>query len=119
MKIEGADEVIEKIAAITNAGIPVCAHLGLTPQSVGVLGGYRVQGKDARAARISLEDAKKCEEAGAFAVVLECIPKQLAEEVAKALTVPVIGIGAGADADGQVLVFHDILGYGVDAWQNL
>ncbi|WP_042457781.1 3-methyl-2-oxobutanoate hydroxymethyltransferase [Neobacillus dielmonensis] len=114
VKLEGADDVIEKIAALTKAGIPVCSHLGLTPQSVGVLGGYKVQGKDAEAARKLLDDAKKCEQAGAFAVVLECVSKQLAEEVAKSLVIPVIGIGAGVHVDGQVLVYHDILGYGVD-----
>ncbi|MDM5331249.1 3-methyl-2-oxobutanoate hydroxymethyltransferase [Neobacillus sp. CF12] len=114
VKLEGADEVIEKITALTRAGIPVCGHLGLTPQSVGVLGGYKVQGKDATAARKLLDDAKKCEEAGAFAIVLECVPKQLAEEVSKLLSIPVIGIGAGVEVDGQVLVYHDILGYGVE-----
>ena len=114
VKLEGADEVIEKIAALTNAGIPVCAHLGLTPQSVGVLGGYKVQGKDAQAAKKLIKDAKKCEEAGAFAIVLECVPKQLAGEVSKTVSIPVIGIGAGLDVDGQVLVYHDILGYGVE-----
>lgn len=114
VKMEGADEVIGKIAALTRAGIPACAHLGLTPQSVGVLGGYKVQGKNAAAAKKLFEDAKKCEAAGAFAIVLECVPKQLASEISKALTIPVIGIGAGADVDGQVLVFHDILGYGVE-----
>ncbi|MCM2531843.1 3-methyl-2-oxobutanoate hydroxymethyltransferase [Neobacillus pocheonensis] len=114
VKIEGANDVIEKIASLTNAGIPVCAHLGLTPQSVGVLGGYKVQGKEAGAAKKLIEDAKKCEEAGAFAVVLECVPKQLADEVTKTLSIPVIGIGAGVGVDGQVLVYHDILGYGVE-----
>ncbi|ETI66623.1 3-methyl-2-oxobutanoate hydroxymethyltransferase [Neobacillus vireti] len=114
VKLEGADEVIEKISALTKAGIPVCAHLGLTPQSVGVLGGYKVQGKDAHAAKKLIEDAKECEKAGAFAVVLECVPKQLAEEVAKSISIPVIGIGAGINVDGQVLVYHDILGYGVE-----
>ncbi|NRD80549.1 3-methyl-2-oxobutanoate hydroxymethyltransferase [Bacillus sp. BRMEA1] len=114
VKLEGADEVIDHISALTRAGIPVCSHLGLTPQSVGVLGGYKVQGKDATAANKLLDDAKKCEAAGAFAVVLECVPKQLAEEVTKALTIPVIGIGAGIEVDGQVLVYHDILGYGVE-----
>lgn len=114
VKIEGADDVVEKIKYLTKAGIPVCAHLGLTPQSVGVLGGYKVQGKDAEAARKLLEDAKKVEEAGAFMVVFECIPKQLAAEAAKELTIPVIGIGAGPEVDGQVLVYHDILGYGVE-----
>lgn len=114
VKLEGADEVIEKITALTRAGIPVCGHLGLTPQSVGVLGGYKVQGKDAHAARKLMEDAKKVEQAGAFALVLECVPKQLAEEVARTVAIPVIGIGAGMDVDGQVLVYHDILGYGVE-----
>jgi 3-methyl-2-oxobutanoate hydroxymethyltransferase len=114
VKLEGADEVIEKITALTRAGIPVCGHLGLTPQSVGVLGGYKVQGKDAQAARKLMDDAKQCEAAGAFAIVLECVPKQLAEEVAKSISIPVIGIGAGIDVDGQVLVYHDILGYGVE-----
>jgi 3-methyl-2-oxobutanoate hydroxymethyltransferase len=114
VKLEGADVVVDKIAALTKAGIPVCAHLGLTPQSVGVLGGYKVQGKEASAARKLIEDAKKCEQAGAFAVVLECIPKQLANEVTKVLSIPVIGIGAGIEVDGQVLVYHDVLGYGVD-----
>lgn len=114
VKIEGADEVIEKITALTKAGIPVCGHLGLTPQSVGVLGGYKVQGRDAEAAKKLLEDAKKVEEAGAFAVVLECVPKQLAAEITKSVAIPVIGIGAGLEVDGQVLVYHDILGYGVE-----
>ncbi|KAB2338299.1 3-methyl-2-oxobutanoate hydroxymethyltransferase [Cytobacillus depressus] len=114
VKVEGAGEVIASIEALTNAGIPVMAHLGLTPQSVGVLGGYKVQGKDAEAARKLIEDAKKCEEAGAFAVVLECVPKQLAKEVSESISIPTIGIGAGIHADGQVLVYHDVLSYGVD-----
>ncbi|MCM3114606.1 3-methyl-2-oxobutanoate hydroxymethyltransferase [Neobacillus sp. MER 74] len=114
VKLEGADDVLEKITALTKAGIPVCAHLGLTPQSVGVLGGYKVQGKDAEAARKLIDDAKKCEQAGAFAIVLECVPKQLAEEITQSLSIPIIGIGAGIDVDGQVLVYHDILGYGVE-----
>jgi 3-methyl-2-oxobutanoate hydroxymethyltransferase len=114
VKLEGADEVIEKISSLTKAGIPVCAHLGLTPQSVGVLGGYKVQGKDQLSARKLIDDAKECERAGAFAVVLECVPKQLTEEITESLSIPVIGIGAGLHADGQVLVYHDILGYGVD-----
>jgi 3-methyl-2-oxobutanoate hydroxymethyltransferase len=114
VKLEGADEVIENITALTRAGIPVCGHLGLTPQSVGVLGGYKVQGKDAQAARKLMDDARKVEEAGAFALVLECVPKQLAEEVSRTVAIPVIGIGAGMDVDGQVLVYHDILGYGVE-----
>ena len=114
VKLEGADEVIGHISALTKAGVPVVAHLGLTPQSVGVLGGYKVQGKSADAAKKLIDDARKCEEAGAFAVVLECVPKQLAEQVSQALTIPTIGIGAGAEVDGQVLVYHDIITYGVD-----
>jgi 3-methyl-2-oxobutanoate hydroxymethyltransferase len=114
VKLEGADAVLDKIAALTHAGIPVCGHLGLTPQSVGVLGGYKVQGKDAHGAQKLLKDAKKVEEAGAFALVLECVPKQLAAEVSKSISIPVIGIGAGLNVDGQVLVYHDILGYGVE-----
>lgn len=114
VKIEGADEVIDHMRALTNAGVPVCAHLGLTPQSVGVLGGYKVQGKDAEAAKKLLEDAKKCEEAGAFMLVLECVPKQIAKEISKSLKIPTIGIGAGVDCDGQVLVFHDVVTYGVE-----
>lgn len=114
VKLEGAGKVIEHIAVLTEAGIPVCAHLGLTPQTVGVLGGYKVQGKDAASAKKLLEDAKKCEEAGAFALLLECVPKQLAEEVTKTLSIPIIGIGAGLDVDAQVLVYHDILDYGVE-----
>ncbi|NOU82744.1 3-methyl-2-oxobutanoate hydroxymethyltransferase [Paenibacillus sp. LMG 31459] len=114
VKLEGADDVIEHIAALTSAGIPSCAHLGLTPQTVGILGGYKVQGKDAVAAKKLLEDAKKCEAAGAFALLLECVPRQLAAEVSQVLSIPVIGIGAGADVDAQVLVYHDILGYGVE-----
>lgn len=114
MKLERADEVVKHIAALTRAGISVCSHLGLTPQTVRFLGGYKVQEKDALAAKKSMEDAKKCEAAGAFALLLECIPRQLAEEVTKALSIPVIGIGAGLDVDAQVLVYHDILGYGVE-----
>jgi len=114
VKVEGGDEVIDHIRALTRAGVPVMAHLGLTPQSVGVLGGYKVQGKSADAAMKLIEDAKKCEEAGAFAVVLECVPKQLAKQVSESLTIPTIGIGAGMDVDGQVLVYHDIITYGVE-----
>ncbi|AZV44113.1 3-methyl-2-oxobutanoate hydroxymethyltransferase [Peribacillus asahii] len=114
VKVEGAGEVVEKIAAMTNAGIPVVAHLGLTPQSVGVLGGYKVQGKSLEAAQQLLEDAKKCEAAGALAIVFECVPHQVGTLVTEALSIPTIGIGAGVDTDGQVLVYHDILSYGVD-----
>ncbi len=113
VKMEGAGDVITKIKAMTDAGIPVVAHLGLTPQSVGVLGGYKVQGKTSEAAVKLLEDAKKCEEAGAMAVVLECVPYQVAEHISNELIIPTIGIGAGNGTDGQVLVYHDVLLYGV------
>ncbi|MFI8493866.1 3-methyl-2-oxobutanoate hydroxymethyltransferase [Peribacillus butanolivorans] len=114
VKVEGAGDVVEKISALTKAGIPVIAHLGLTPQSVGVLGGYKVQGKDAEAAVQLVEDAKKCEAAGAIAIVFECVPYQVGELVTQNLAIPTIGIGAGADTDGQVLVYHDVISYGVD-----
>ncbi|MBS4173250.1 3-methyl-2-oxobutanoate hydroxymethyltransferase [Bacillus sp. FJAT-49736] len=114
VKLEGGGEVITMIRALTNAGIPVMAHLGLTPQMVGIFGGYKVQGKTAEAAKQLILDAKMCEEAGAFAVVLECVPKQIAEQVSAELKIPTIGIGAGIGTDGQVLVFHDLLSFGVD-----
>ncbi|KOY83113.1 3-methyl-2-oxobutanoate hydroxymethyltransferase [Lysinibacillus macroides] len=112
LKLEGAGEVIAVIEKLTAAGIPVVAHLGLLPQSAGVLGGYKVQGKTAEQAATLIEDAKKCERAGACAIVLECIPHQLTELVAANLIIPTIGIGAGVEADGQVLVYHDMLSYG-------
>lgn len=112
VKLEGADDVIPVILKLTSAGIPVVAHLGLLPQSAAVLGGYKVQGKTAAAAEKLIEDAIKCEQAGACAIVLECIPHQLTKKVSENLTVPTIGIGAGVDADGQVLVFHDMVKYG-------
>lgn len=112
VKIEGADGVTSMIEALTLGGIPVISHLGLTPQSVNVLGGYKVQGKSAEAARKLIEDAKKCEEAGAIALVLECVPQQLADEITRLLSIPTIGIGAGRNTDGQVLVYHDLVGYG-------
>lgn len=114
VKVEGAESVVERVRELTSAGVPVCAHLGLTPQSVGVLGGYKVQGKTAEAAQRLLEDAKAVEQAGAFMLVLECVPHQVAQSVSEAVHIPVIGIGAGAQTDGQVLVYHDILRYGVE-----
>ncbi|WP_338470068.1 3-methyl-2-oxobutanoate hydroxymethyltransferase [Niallia sp. XMNu-256] len=114
VKLEGADGVLEHINALTKAGVPVCSHLGLTPQSVAVLGGYKVQGKNADSAKKLIEDAIKCQEAGAFMIVLECVPEQLAAEISKQLSIPTIGIGAGNGTDGQVLVYHDVLGYGVE-----
>lgn len=112
LKIEGADEIIEVIRLLTRTGIPVIAHLGLLPQSASVLGGYKVQGKTAHAAQKLIEDAKACEAAGACMVVLECIPYQLAKTITETISIPVIGIGAGAETDGQVLVFHDTVTYG-------
>ncbi len=112
LKLEGADEVVDVMSLMTRTGIPVVAHLGLLPQTAGVLGGFKVQGKTAHAAQKLIEDAKACEAAGACMLVLECIPYQLAQEVTAAVSIPVIGIGAGADTDGQVLVYHDTLKYG-------
>ena len=110
VKIEGGEEIADVIKAITDAGIPVCAHLGLTPQSVNQLGGFGIQAKTDAAAEKLMRDAKAVEEAGAFALVLECIPRELAKKVTENLTIPTIGIGAGPDCDGQVLVLHDMLG---------
>lgn len=112
LKIEGADEVIDVIRLLSRTGIPVVAHLGLLPQSASVSGGYKVQGKTAQAAHKLIEDALACEAAGAFMVVLECIPYQLGKTITETLSIPVIGIGAGAETDGQVLVFHDTVTYG-------
>jgi 3-methyl-2-oxobutanoate hydroxymethyltransferase len=111
VKIEGAREVLPRIEAIIAAGIPVLGHIGLTPQSASKLGGYRVQGKDADSAAMLMEDALRLEKAGCFAIILECVPKELANRITKKLRVPTIGIGAGANCDGQVLVIHDIIGY--------
>ncbi|MGE7665998.1 3-methyl-2-oxobutanoate hydroxymethyltransferase [Ureibacillus composti] len=112
LKLEGAGEVVEVVKKLTKAGIPVVSHLGLLPQSASVLGGYKVQGKTSEQAEQLLKDAKACEDAGACAVVLECIPYQLTEVVTKELIIPTIGIGAGPYADGQVLVFHDLVNFG-------
>lgn len=110
VKLEGGREVAEHIEAITKASIPVVAHLGLTPQSLNAFGGFKVQGKSEEAARRLIEDAEIVEKAGAVAVVLECVPAKLAELITKKLTIPTIGIGAGAGCDGQVLVYQDMLG---------
>ncbi|MCR5546649.1 MAG: 3-methyl-2-oxobutanoate hydroxymethyltransferase [Lachnospiraceae bacterium] len=109
VKLEGGVKVKEQIRAIVDADIPVCAHIGLTPQSVNAFGGFKVQGKDEAKARQLIEDAKAVQEAGAFMVVLECVPAKLAEMISKELTIPTIGIGAGAGCDGQVLVYQDLL----------
>ena len=110
VKLEGGAEVCEQIDAITKASVPVVAHLGLTPQSVNAFGGFKVQGKNLERAEQLVEDALKVEKAGACMVVLECIPAELAEIITKKLTIPTIGIGAGAGCDGQVLVYQDMLG---------
>lgn len=110
VKLEGGRPVAETIERIVSAGIPVMGHLGLTPQSVHALGGYGLQGADSQAARRILDDARRLEDAGAFSLVLEKIPAELAERVTGALSIPTIGIGSGPGCDGQVLVFHDILG---------
>lgn len=110
VKLEGGTEVQEEIKAIVAAKIPVCAHIGLTPQSVNTFGGFKVQGKDQATVDKLLADAKAVEEAGAFAVVMECVPAPLAKKITDMLTIPTIGIGAGVDCDGQVLVYQDMLG---------
>jgi len=110
VKLEGGRERADAVRAIVGAGIPVMGHLGLTPQSVHQLGGFRAQGKTAITAKRLLEDAKILEEAGAFSLVLEAVPARLAEYISKQISIPTIGIGAGAGCDGQVLVTHDMLG---------
>ncbi|MFA6901951.1 MAG: 3-methyl-2-oxobutanoate hydroxymethyltransferase [Gallionellaceae bacterium] len=109
IKLEGGEVMAETIAFLTQRGIPVCAHIGLTPQSVHQLGGYRVQGKDDKAAQCLLQDAHAVEQAGAGMVVLEVIPALLAAEISANSNIPTIGIGAGAECSGQVLVLHDML----------
>lgn len=110
VKLEGGLEVCDTVRAIVKAGVPVMGHIGLTPQTASQLGGYKVQGKDMASARKLVEAARGLEAAGVFAIVLECIPTQLAEVITEAVAVPTIGIGAGPQCDGQVLVTHDLLG---------
>lgn len=110
VKLEGGQEIADAVRAIVNAGIPVCGHLGLTPQSINQLGGFKVQGKDIAAARKMIDDALAIEKAGAFCLVLECVPTPLAKLITEQLKIPTIGIGAGPHCDGQVLVINDILG---------
>lgn len=112
LKVEGAGDVLQVIEKLTTIGIPIVAHLGLLPQSAAVAGGYKVQGKTASAAKKLIDDAIACEEAGACMIVVECIPYQLAKELTAVVSIPVIGIGAGNETDGQVLVFHDTIQYG-------
>jgi 3-methyl-2-oxobutanoate hydroxymethyltransferase len=109
VKLEGGQKILDSVQHIVNQGIPVCGHLGLLPQSVNQLGGYRVQGKEEAAANIIIEDAKCLEQAGASAIVVECIPSSLAKKLTAAVSIPIIGIGAGVDCDGQVLVSYDML----------
>ena len=110
VKLEGGEEMADKVQGIVRAGIPVLGHIGLTPQSISKLSGYRVQGRDLASAKKLLRDASALEEAGAFGVVLECIPYQLAKAITERTSLITIGIGAGPHCDGQVLVIHDILG---------
>lgn len=110
VKLEGGLEVCDKIEAITKASIPVMAHIGLTPQSVNSIGGFKVQGKDEEAAKALIEAAIAVEKAGAFAIVLECVPAKLAKLITEKVSIPTIGIGAGVDCDGQILVYQDMLG---------
>ena len=110
VKLEGGKPMAQTVRALVDVGIPVMGHLGLTPQSVHALGGYRVQGRDEKTAERLKEDAKALEDAGAFAIVLELVPAPLASQITKSLTIPTIGIGAGPACDGQVLVLHDMLG---------
>lgn len=110
VKLEGGVEVCPQIKAMVDAGIPVCAHIGLTPQSINAFGGFKVQGKSEAAAKKLIEDAKAVEAAGAFAVVIEGVPRKIADIITSKLTIPTIGIGAGNGCDGQVLVYQDMLG---------
>ena len=110
VKLEGGSEVAPVVKAIVTAGIPVCAHIGLTPQTATQLSGFRVQGKDAESARNLINAAKDLETAGAFMIVMECIPETLASRITREVRIPTIGIGAGKECDGQVLVYHDMVG---------
>lgn len=110
VKVEGGEEVAEVVEAIVRAGIPVLGHIGLTPQRAAELGGLKVQGKTIESARKLIKDAQVLEEAGVFAIVIECVPAELSKVITEKVTVPTIGIGAGPFVDGQILVFHDIVG---------
>ncbi|KQL49328.1 3-methyl-2-oxobutanoate hydroxymethyltransferase [Brevibacillus choshinensis] len=111
VKMEGGRELAQLVTRCVQAGIPVVGHIGLTPQSVHQLGGYKVQGRDLAQAQRLLEDAIALQEAGAFAIVLECVPEEVTGMISQKLDIPIIGIGAGVTCDGQVLVFHDVVGY--------
>lgn len=110
VKLEGGDWLVDTVKFLTDRAVPVCAHLGLTPQSVNIFGGYKVQGRDQQQADQMVKDAIAMQEAGAQIVLLECVPASLAKRITEALNVPVIGIGAGGDTDGQILVMHDMFG---------
>jgi 3-methyl-2-oxobutanoate hydroxymethyltransferase len=110
VKLEGAGRMLDRVRAIVDSGIPVMGHIGLTPQSATALGGYRAQGRTAETARRLYDDALALQEAGCFAIVLESVPASVAARISRALRIPTIGIGAGAGCDGQVLVYHDMLG---------
>ncbi len=110
VKIEGGQEMAQRVAAVVKAGIPVLGHIGLTPQTATMLGGFKVQGRDLDSAKKLLEDAQALVEAGVFALVLECVPRELSALITQRIPVPTIGIGAGAEVDGQILVLHDLLG---------
>ncbi|MFZ5975432.1 MAG: 3-methyl-2-oxobutanoate hydroxymethyltransferase [Bacillota bacterium] len=114
IKLEGGVRVLPQIEGIVQAQIPVMGHLGMTPQSVNMFGGFKVQGRQADPARKIIEDAKRLEDAGAFSIVLECVPKELAQKITEAVSIPTIGIGAGAGCDGQVLVCNDMFGVFAD-----
>ena len=111
VKMEGGIEIAETVKAVVQAGVPVLGHIGLTPQSVNQIGGYRIQGKDAADAKRLMDEAKALEAAGAFGIVLELVTEQVAEAISNELSIPTIGIGAGRGCDGQVLVFHDVVQY--------
>lgn len=111
VKMEGGLEICDTVAAVVAAGVPVLGHIGLTPQSVNMIGGYRIQGKDAKDAQRLMNEAKALEAAGAFAIVLELVTEEVAQAISEALSIPTIGIGAGRYCDGQVLVYHDLLRY--------
>lgn len=110
VKLEGGEEMADRIEAIVKAGVPVMGHIGLTPQSASLLGGFMVQGKDAKTAKKLIHDAQIIVEAGAFAILLECIPAKVGKIITETLSIPVIGIGSGKDCDGQLLILHDMLG---------
>jgi 3-methyl-2-oxobutanoate hydroxymethyltransferase len=110
VKLEGGEWLLDSIRMLTQQGIPVCGHLGLTPQSVNVFGGFKIQGRQNEQAERMIADAKALEDAGAQLLVVECIPSELAKRISQALSIPVIGIGAGKDTDGQILVMHDLVG---------